>query len=70
MLFLLIDFPQKLKFGKTHGILTTLFYVSFFFSWATKDMLSSQKNQINSSSSSNCWGYPKFRLKRISEPPH
>ena len=30
MLFLLIDFPQILKLGKTHGILITIFHVSVF----------------------------------------
>ena len=32
MLFLLIDFLQKLKFRKTHDILITLFYVGLFLS--------------------------------------
>ena len=42
---LLTDFPQKLKFGKTHGILITLSYVnSLFFCSATKYLLSSLKN--------------------------
>ena len=28
MLFLLTDFPQKLKLGKVHGALIILFYIS------------------------------------------
>ena len=44
MLSLLIDFPQKLKFGKTRGILITLFYLSLF-SPKPQDFLSSLKTK-------------------------
>ena len=47
MLFLLIDFPQKLTFERTHGILITFFYINLFLFSPTKDLLSSLKNQKN-----------------------
>ena len=62
MLLLLIDFPRKLKFEKTHGILITLFYVSLFSYHL--DWLSSLKNQENYSSASDWWEHTKSLLKK------
>ena len=64
MLFLLIDFPQKLTFGKTHRILITFFYVSFFLSSATKGLPSSLKNKIITLKKSDCWECIKSHMKK------
>ena len=75
MLSLLIDFPQKLEYGKSHGILITLSYETLFFSSATKDLLSSLKNQKNFSSTNVGGNTLNLALKRMlghfpKIPPH
>ena len=61
MLFLLTNFPQKLKFGKARGILVTLFYASLFSSQLRSIC---QKSQKNCSSTSDWREYSKFCLKK------
>ena len=59
-----IDFFQKLKLGKTHGILITPL-CNLYISSASKDLISSLKSQKNKySSASDWWKCTKSHLKK------
>ena len=83
MLFLLTGFSQKLKLGKTHGILITLFYVILFSShrqkiccpyWKTRKIITPQYliigNTLNLAWQRMLGHFPKIPShKTISESP-